>query len=407
MSTLLVLAIGALLVGVLLGLLGGGGSILTLPLLVFVGQLGPREAIATSLFVVGVTSAAGLVQHARARTVDVRVGTRFALISMATAFLGGRISSAVPTDVLLIGFALVMLGAAIAMLRPRSVGEAAKGPISWLRVGLAASAVGALSGLVGAGGGFLIVPALTAAARLPTRTAIGTSLMVIALQSAAGLLGQPDLADLDATVVAVASGGAVLGAVLGGRAGRRLKPETLRRTFGWFVLATSLVMLGRQLAAPLAVTLAAPLGRIQEWLSPEFDPAPAALGGALIGIAASAYLLTHGRVSGISGMVGDIIERRGGDRRLSVAFLGGLGASGLVAAAFAPDMVASSAAPLPMVVVAGLLVGYGTRLGSGCTSGHGVCGVSRLARRSIAATLTFIAVGIVTVTLARWIGGGS
>lgn len=127
-------------------------------------------------------------------------------------------------------------------------------------------------------------------------------------------------------------------------------------------------------------------------------------GGAMIGAASGLLLLTHGRIAGISGVTGSLLQARTRDRAWRLAFLGGLVAAGLVASVVAPSAVGASVRPLPIVIVAGLLVGYGTRLGGGCTSGHGVCGVSRLAARSLVAVATFMVTGALTVLL---IGGAS
>jgi len=126
-------------------------------------------------------------------------------------------------------------------------------------------------------------------------------------------------------------------------------------------------------------------------------------GGTLIGVAGALLLLTHGRVAGISGVLGSLLPpAAAGDRAWRLAFLGGLLAAGVVAAAMAPAAVGASVRSLPLLIVAGLLVGFGTRLGSGCTSGHGVCGLSRLSSRSMVAVATFMTTGAITA----WIAGG-
>jgi len=129
-----------------------------------------------------------------------------------------------------------------------------------------------------------------------------------------------------------------------------------------------------------------------------------ALGGILIGLAASLMLVAYGRIAGVSGMVAGLLPPQRGDWAFRVWFLGGLLLAGAVASVFAPQLVAASPRPVAWLAVAGLLVGFGTRLGNGCTSGHGVCGVSRLAPRSILATCVFVGFGMLTVTLLRWLG---
>jgi len=140
----------------------------------------------------------------------------------------------------------------------------------------------------------------------------------------------------------------------------------------------------------------------------DFTPVPALLGGALIGASASLFLLTHGRVAGISGLVGGLLLRTSPDRALRLAFLAGLVLAGLVLRIVAPTVFETTwAAALPVVFVAGLLVGFGTQLGNGCTSGHGVCGISRLSPRSFIATGTFMFVALVTTFVVRHLMGGA
>ncbi|AKU92448.1 YeeE/YedE family protein [Vulgatibacter incomptus] len=128
-------------------------------------------------------------------------------------------------------------------------------------------------------------------------------------------------------------------------------------------------------------------------------------GGVLIGVSASLLLLFNGRVAGISGILGGLVSRQPG-KIWRALFVAGLVVGGAVAYAAMPGRFDASAAPsLPLVAIAGALVGIGTRLGSGCTSGHGVCGISRLSPRSIVATLTFMATGALSVLVVRLVGG--
>ena len=122
-------------------------------------------------------------------------------------------------------------------------------------------------------------------------------------------------------------------------------------------------------------------------------------GGAMIGVASALLLLAHGRIAGISGILGSLLQARTHDRGWRIAFLVGMASAGLVASVVAPAAVGTSVRALPVVVIAGVLVGYGTRLGSGCTSGHGVCGMSRLSSRSLVAVLTFMTTGAATAIL--------
>ena len=139
-----------------------------------------------------------------------------------------------------------------------------------------------------------------------------------------------------------------------------------------------------------------------------FTPFSALVGGALIGLSASLFLLTHGRVAGISGILGGLFRRHAPDRDVRVAFLAGLFLAGIAIRALVPAAFDSGFVPsLPLALVAGLLVGFGTQMGSGCTSGHGVCGLSRLSARSLVATLTFMAAGFATTFVVRHLIGGA
>lgn len=242
----------SLLIGVLLGLLGGGGSILTVPLLVYVLRVEPRTAIAMSLLVVGVTSAAAGVVHARAGRVRWRTALLFGAGGMTGAFAGGRLAAHVPSTGLLMLFSGVMVAAAVAMLRRKEAPPApAAAPPPAVRVSAArvmgqGLAVGLLSGLVGAGGGFLIVPALVLVG-LPTLEAVGTSLIVISLQCLAGLLGHLGHVALPWGLTGAVLASAVAGSFLGGRLLALLSPATVRKGFAWFVLGTATFMVAAQL----------------------------------------------------------------------------------------------------------------------------------------------------------------
>lgn len=139
-----------------------------------------------------------------------------------------------------------------------------------------------------------------------------------------------------------------------------------------------------------------------------FSPFSALLGGALIGLAASIFLLAQGRIFGVSGILGGLLRRSADVHGLRLAVIGGLLAGGAVLRLVFPAAFQSSFTPsLLNALLAGLLVGVGTQLGNGCTSGHGVCGISRLSVRSMVATATFMLTGIVTVFLTRHVFGGA
>lgn len=138
-----------------------------------------------------------------------------------------------------------------------------------------------------------------------------------------------------------------------------------------------------------------------------FTPYSALAGGALIGLAASVLLAFNGRVAGITGIVSGVLMPIRGDVIWRMTFLVGLMIGGLGMQAFLPEKVGDAVRSLPVVAAAGLVVGAGTRLGNGCTSGHGVCGISRLSPRSMVATLIFMATGAITVVAVRLAGGAS
>lgn len=258
---LFVAAALALVIGLTLGLLGGGGSILTLPVLVYVLGVEAKEAIASSLVVVGTTALVSALAHARAGNVEYRTGALFGVAAMAGAFGGGRVAGYLPGSVLLGAFAAVMLVTAVAMMRPRKEPPPAERRLAVGRVLLVGVGVGVVAGLVGAGGGFLVVPALVLFGGLDTRRAIGTSLMVIAFQSFSGFAGQIAHTHVSFQLTAVVTGFAVVGSLGGAALAKRLSTAALRRGFAWFVLAMAVFMIGRQVSllaagAAAAVSLA-------------------------------------------------------------------------------------------------------------------------------------------------------
>ena len=259
---LIALTVGlAVVVGVTLGLLGGGGSILMVPLLVYVAGMDTKEAIAASLVVVGVTAAVSVIGHARAGRVRWRTGLIFGAAGMAGALAGGFIGGHLPGQLLMLAFAGMMVATAVAMLRDRKDVDPAKAhtelPVG--RVLLDGAVVGLITGLVGAGGGFLVVPALALLGGLPMGVAVGTSLLVIAMKSFAGLTGYLASVSIDWPVVGAITAAAVVGSLLGARLVGRIPADALRRAFGWFVLAMGAFVLvqeapdGARLPALIAV----------------------------------------------------------------------------------------------------------------------------------------------------------
>ncbi len=272
--TLVATLVAAAAVGLALGLLGGGGSILILPALIYLAHVPAKPAIAMSLFVVGVTSLAGLVTHARAGRVRWRTGALFAAAGMAGAYSGGRAAHYLPVSVLLVGFGLMMAATAVAMLRPQTPrrdapGQAPATPRGAARAGeqrialvvVEGAAVGMVTGLVGAGGGFVVVPALVLLGGLAMQAAVGTSLLVIAAQAFAGFAGHLHGADIDWPLTFAVSGVAVATALAGGRLAGRLDAQRLRKIFGGFVAVMAVLVLAEQVpAAAWGALLRSPLG---------------------------------------------------------------------------------------------------------------------------------------------------
>ncbi len=257
---MIALAVGlAVFVGIALGLLGGGGSILTVPLLAYVGGMDAKQAIATSLLVVGVTSLVGAISHARAGRVQWRTGLIFGAAGMAGAYAGGLLARFIPGTVLLIGFAVMMIATAVAMLRGRkNVDAPAQGhrlPVP--KIVAEGLVVGLVTGLVGAGGGFLVVPALALLGGLPMPVAVGTSLIVIAMKSFAGLAGYLSSVQINWTVAAAVTAAAVVGSLIGARLTAKVNPDSLRKAFGWFVLAMSSVILAQEIHPAVGIAAAA------------------------------------------------------------------------------------------------------------------------------------------------------
>lgn len=253
---ILVLALSVV-VGLTLGLLGGGGSILMVPLLTYVAGMDAKQAITTSLFVVGVTSLASLLPHARARNVRWVPGLVFAAASMSGAFLGGLASAAIPGAVLMVAFAVIMLASARNMIRGRKKGSGAEAKgrslLMYIPVGLV---VGLVTGLVGAGGGFLIVPALVLLAGVQMKHAVGTSLLVISLNSASGMLGHLNSTSVNWPPTLSITAAAIIGSLIGARLTAMVPEKKLRRGFGYFVLVMGVFVLSQELPHPAGLILA-------------------------------------------------------------------------------------------------------------------------------------------------------
>jgi len=237
----------SLLIGISLGFFGGGGSILTVPLLVYVFGLEPKEAIAGSLVIVGAASALGAFRHWRAGNVEVRTGVLFGSAGMAGAYIGGRAAAYIDGTLLLLLFAAMMLLTAVAMWRGRrETGQPASHERSTGPLLAQGFAVGSFTGLIGAGGGFLIVPALALWAGVPMRVAVGTSLLVIVMNSLAGYVGYANHVGIDYRLVASIAVIAIAGSFAGSQLGRRIDPNSLRRAFAVFVAVMASFILTRE-----------------------------------------------------------------------------------------------------------------------------------------------------------------
>jgi len=238
-------------IGLSLGLLGSGGSIITLPVLVYAGGIPPREAVPMSLAIVGGASLAGTVLKLREERIDTATAAIFALSGIPAAAAGAQLTPLVRPELLLLLFAVLMFAVAgTVLVRRERAPEPATGSHRW-RCLLAGAAVGVLTGFLGVGGGFLIVPAMVVAARLPLKVATGTSSVVIAVNSFAGLAGQMRHGSFDPGIAAAFLAMALIGMLAGVRFSSRVSTPVLRRGFAWFVVAVGLFVVARNLPAML------------------------------------------------------------------------------------------------------------------------------------------------------------
>ena len=236
----------AALMGLLLGLLGGGGSILTVPVLVYVAGYEAKQAVAMSLAIVAIVSSVGAAGHWRAGRVRVRTAVAFAAVAMAGAFGGARLAELVSGAVQLVLLATVMLIAAVLMLVRRVPAAGAERPArehGLLTVGATGVCVGVLTGLVGIGGGFLIVPALVILLGLPMKEAVGTSLLVITLNAAAGFAGYLGRVEVPWDFLAAFTAVAIGGIVAGTRLVQHVPTASLRRGFAVFLIVVGVFVL--------------------------------------------------------------------------------------------------------------------------------------------------------------------
>lgn len=259
--------IGACVIGISLGLVGGGGSILTVPVLVYLFGVEPVLSTAYSLFIVGLTSLAGAIKFMQKQLVSYKTAVIFSIPAFVFVFLTRRfIVPALPDILFSIGsltvtksvgimlfFALIMLMASISMVRSREGKETNGEKIRPLRFNyplilLEGAVVGVMTGIVGAGGGFLIIPALVLFAKLPMKMAVGTSLMIIAAKSLIGFVG--DLMSdqyLDWGFLSVITVFAIFGVFIGSYLSNFIDGEKLKKGFGWFILIMSILIIGNEL----------------------------------------------------------------------------------------------------------------------------------------------------------------
>ena len=253
------LALG-LAIGILLGMLGGGGSILAVPALVYGAGVPLAAAIPTSLLVVGTSSAAALLPRLRSGQVAWRLAGVFAAAGVPAAFAGAAVNRLLDPRALLVGFAALMVAAGFRMLREQAGAVEGcalpGGAIDWRRclpkaIG-AGVVIGFLTGLFGVGGGFLIIPALVLLLGLPMTAAVGTSLVIIVVNSVAGYAAHASDASLDYTIAAAFTLAAVAGSLVAGRLATRLPDDRLRHWFAYLVFAVAAFVIAQALLNPSA-----------------------------------------------------------------------------------------------------------------------------------------------------------
>jgi len=230
-------------IGLTLGALGGGGSILTLPVFVFIAGVPAQEAVAMSMVVVGGTSLLGAALHWQKGNFHVQAAVLFAATGVVGAYAGSFITHMVSQQLLLGIFAALMLVTGIAMIRRRSE-TTEPGKCRFWPCLLIGAAVGVLTGFLGVGGGFLIVPALVLFAGVETKAAVGSSLAIIALNAAGGLAGQLQQVTLDWRLTAISLALASIGLFGGLFVAEKVPGELLSKGFGWFVVVLAIIIGG-------------------------------------------------------------------------------------------------------------------------------------------------------------------
>lgn len=255
--------LGALLIGLILGLIGGGGSILTVPILVYLLGVTPILGTAYSLFIVGIASLVGALNFMKKKLVDFRTAVVFAIPALIAVYLTRRfLIPAIPEQLFSIGtfqltrgialmlfFAAIMILAAVSMIRDKPVKplESQTWHFKGLFIVLEGTVVGAVTGLVGAGGGFLIIPALVLMARLSMRKAIATSLLIIAIKSLVGFIGDVQNLEIDWPFLLVFTAISIVGIFVGTWLNQFIDATRLKKSFGWFVLVMGGLILIKEL----------------------------------------------------------------------------------------------------------------------------------------------------------------
>ena len=249
--------IASLFIGVSLGLIGGGGSILTVPVLVYLFAISPTLAISYSLFIVGFTSLVGAYNNYRKGFVDFKTVLLFGASSITTVFVARKFIIPFLPDVffsigsfqvthslfVMVMFAILMVAASVSMIRSKKMEAEEKTNPSRIVLMVYGVLIGIVTGFLGAGGGFLLIPALVLLMKLPMKKAIGTSLLIIALNSLIGFLGDIGRHPIDWKFVSIVSAIAIAGIFIGGYFNQKIDSKKLKKGFGWFVLVMGIYIL--------------------------------------------------------------------------------------------------------------------------------------------------------------------